>query len=123
MTNSLTISEEAGVRFLEGPPDSGLLRKSDDVNLIIENSFSTKVRSALLYASNMTPAFFDLSSGEAGAILQKLRQYRVRVALVCPPGKVRFSTRFGELVAEENRLNHFRFFESAETARGWLVRG
>jgi hypothetical protein len=27
----------------------------------------------------MTPAFFDLSSGDAGVILQKLRNYRIRL--------------------------------------------
>jgi len=31
---------------------------------------------ALLYSSNLPPAFFDLSSREAGTVLQKLRNYR-----------------------------------------------
>ena len=46
---------------------------------------------------NLTPAFFDLSSGEAGAILQKLRNYGIRLAVVCPPGRVLMSSRFGEM--------------------------
>jgi len=61
-----------------------------------------------------------LSSGEAGAILQKLRDYRIRLAVVCAPGSVRFSSRFGEMVAEESRGNYFRVFESREAAREWL---
>ena len=35
----------------------------------------------LLYASDLTN-FFDLSSGEAGAILQKLRTYGVLLAVL-----------------------------------------
>ena len=49
----------------------------------------------------MTPRFFDLSSGEAGAILQKLRTYGVRVALISPKETVRFGGRLPELMAEE----------------------
>jgi len=119
--NALTVSEHSGVRFLEAPPTRELLRKTDDGSLIIEASFSARTRSALLHASNMTPRFFDLSSGEAGAILQKLRTYGVRVALICPKESVRFSSRFAELMAEENRLPYFRFFESIEPAREWLT--
>lgn len=120
MGSALTISETAGVHYLEGPPGK-LMRKVEDANLVVEACFSARIRSALLYASNMTAGFFDLSSGEAGAILQKFRTYGIRVALVCPAGNVHFSSRFGELMAEENRLPHFRFFESVEAAREWLA--
>jgi len=121
MTDALTIAETAGVRYMQGPPEGELLRKVDDANLVVEACFSARIRSALLYAPNMTARFFDLSSGEAGAILQKFRTYRIRVALVCPPDSVRFSSRFPELIAEENRLPYFRFFESADAAREWLA--
>jgi hypothetical protein len=118
---ALTVSEHSGVRFVEGPANSEFLRKTDDVNRIIEACASARTGLALLHASNMTPGFFDLSSGEAGAILQKLRNYGVRVALICPSEGVRFSSRFPDLIAEENRLPYFRFFESIESARDWLT--
>jgi len=117
---NLTLKEEASVRLLEGPPSGQLFRSIDDVGLLVESCFSNKARCAVLYAGNLTDGFFDLSSGEAGAILQKLRQYRIRLAVVCPPGTVRFSTRFGEMVEEEARGIHFRIFETAEAAREWL---
>ena len=119
MSDTLTIAATGG--YVEGPAEVELLRKVDDVNVVIEACFSARIRSALLYAPNMTARFFDLSSGEAGAILQKFRTYRIRVALVCPPDSVRFSSRFPELMAEENRLPYFRFFESADAAREWLA--
>ena len=75
---------------------------------------------ALLYAKNLTEGFFNLSFGEAGAVLQKLRNYGVRLALVCPAGSVQVSRRFGEMVAEEQLRNHFGVFETRQAAREWL---
>jgi len=118
----LTVSEEAGVRFVEGPPDLPLMRSVEDSTLVLEACFSHGVSSALLYAPNLTERFFDLSSGEAGAILQKLRNYRIRLAVVCTPDSVPFSTRFGEMVAEESRTGYFQVFDSASAAREWLSR-
>jgi len=116
----LTLAEEAGVRFVEGPPDSGLIRCIEDASLIVEACFSQGVSSALLYAPNLTEKFFDLSSGEAGAILQKLRNYYIRLAVVCPTNSVRFSRMFGEMAAEETRTGYFQVFDSAPAAREWL---
>jgi len=116
----LTIGEEAGVRFVEGPPGMPLMRTIEDAALLVEACFSNRATSALIYAPNLTDRFFDLSSGEAGAILQKLRNYRIRLAVVCAPNSVRFSSRFGEMVAEESRTGYFKIFESVQTAREWL---
>ncbi len=116
------VVEEAGVRFVEGPPDRALMLSVEDAALVVEACLSSGVNSALLYAANMTQNFFDLSSGEAGAILQKLRNYRVRLALVCSPGSVRFSSKFSGMMVEESRGHYFRLFESPCTAREWLTR-
>ena len=121
MSTSLVTCERNGVSFVEGPAEGELLLKISDWSRVVEACSAAQTRLALLHAANMTPQFFDLSSGEAGEIMQKLRSYRVRVALVCPAATTPFSTRFPELVAEENRLPYFRFFESAEAARDWLV--
>jgi hypothetical protein len=116
----LKVSEKSGVHFVESPPDLPLMRTPDDAVRLIEGCFSNQARSAILHAPNLTEKFFDLSSGEAGAILQKLRNYGIRLAVVCPPGTVRFSSRFGEMVAEESRTGYFNVFESVEAAREWL---
>jgi len=119
----LTIVEEAGVRFVEGPPDLPLMHSVEDAVLLVEACFSHRAKAALLYAPNLTENFFDLSSGEAGAILQKLRNYRIRLAIVCAPGSVRFSNRFGEMLAEESRVGYFQVCDSAQAAREWLCKG
>jgi hypothetical protein len=82
--------------------------------------FGAQTRLALLYAENLPPAFFDVSSQEAGAILQKLRNYGVRLAVVAPPGHVTMSSRFSEAAAEK-RDNLFGIFVTRDKALAWLV--
>ena len=118
--SDLAVVEDAGFRFAEGPPGQPFMRTVDDAVLVLEACFSAAVDSVVLYAPNLTPGFFDLSSGDAGAVLQKLRNYRIRLAVVCPEGSVRFSSRFREMADEESRGEHFGLFESAGAAREWL---
>jgi hypothetical protein len=117
----LSVIDEGGVLVVEGVPDQRFMARIDDATLVLEACFSNRVRLALLYARNLTDGFFDLSSGEAGAVLQRLRNYGVRLALVCPAGSAQFSRRFGEMVAEEQRGNDFRVFETRQAARQWLA--
>ena len=94
-----------------------------DVDLVVEACLSSAAGLALLYAQNLSDGFFDLSSGEAGAILQKLRNYGIRCAVVCAPDSVHFSSRFGEVAMEENRGDRFHLCESRNAALEWLARG
>ena len=116
----LTLIEEGGVKAVEGQPDTPFLSSADDVDCVLEECFSTGTRAALLYAENLPAAFFDLSSGQAGAVLQKLRNYGVRLAVVSRPGRIQPSSRFGEMVAEERRGRHFGLFETRDAACEWL---
>ena len=55
---------------------------------LVEACASARSQDALLHPANLPPEFCDLSSGIAGEYLQKWRNYRVRVAVLCPPGCV-----------------------------------
>ena len=112
----LAAIEERGACVVEGTPGQSLLRRPQDVTLIIEACFSARVRAAMLYPENVTAGFFDLSSGEAGEILEKLRRFRVRLAIVCAPGSVAFSSRFPEIICDDLHV-----FETREQARQWLA--
>jgi hypothetical protein len=105
---------------IEGPRDQPWLATGDDARLVIEACFSARTLDALLHPANLPPAFFDLSSRIAGECLQKWRNYRIRVAVVCPPGTVSFSSRFGEMLAEEAGRGYFRIFDAREAAIAWL---
>ena len=118
----LSVVEEDGVRALEGQPGERFLSRASDASRIVEAGFTNRVDAALLYSENLTDRFFDLSSGEAGAVLQTLRNYGVRLAVVCPPGAATFSSRFGEALAEERMRAYFGVFETRAEARAWLAR-
>jgi hypothetical protein len=117
---ALRLVEEDGVIVVEGPPDQPLLSSVDDATRVIEACFSGGVNTALLYGDNLPHGFFDLSSGKAGEVMQKLRNYGVRLAVVCPPGRVKLSRRFGEMLREERRGRDFGVFETRQSARQWL---
>ncbi len=107
--------------YINGAPDTPWLHTAADVDRLIEECFAQGAEAALLYAANLPPRFFDLSSGEAGAIVQKLRNYRIRLAVVYDPQRVTLSRRFPDLLAEERRDVFFGLFESAEAAGAWLA--
>lgn len=114
----LTVIEQEGTHIIEGAPGEPIMRVPQDAGLVLEACFSAGSRSVLLYSENVTPGFFDLSSGEAGEVLEKLRPFQVRLALVCRPGTVRFSTRFAEIFSDD-----LQAFASREEACSWLASG
>jgi Domain of unknown function (DUF4180) len=112
---SLSVVEEEGVAIVEGRPDEPVMVHAQDAARVVEACLSARARCALLYPANLPPAFFDLSSGEAGEILQKLESFGIRFAVVCPPGSVRFSSRFHEALGRS-----FQVFETRGAACDWL---
>jgi hypothetical protein len=111
------------MKMLEREPGTRYLADADDVSRLLEDCFSAGARTALLHADNLPRKFFDLSSGQAGIILQKLRSYRVRLAVVAPKERVVTSHRFNEMAAEERRSGQFAMFETRDAAAAWLVTG
>jgi hypothetical protein len=110
---AIGVYEGSGVRIVEGMPGASLMRRPQDATLVLEACFAALTRVALLYPENLTPRFFDLSSGEAGEVLDKLRRFQVRLAIVCSPGTVQFSSRFREILSDDLRI-----FEACAAASG-----
>lgn len=117
----LVLVEEAEIGVLEGQPEAAFINQPDDTRLLIEQCFAYGAHAVLLYAPNLPRSFFDLSSGFAGNMLQQLQNYHLRLAVVCPPGSVALSQRFGELLAETQRAGDFGVFASRDEARAWLA--
>lgn len=118
----LSVSETNGRRFMEGPLGQPLMRQMADLVSVMEACFGEDVHALLLYPENLTTHFFDLSSGEAGEILQKLRNYNIRLAVVGTP-TLHMSRLFGELLADEQRGPYFRLFDARSAAQDWLCTG
>src|SRR5690606_11297081 len=82
----------------------------------------TGAGSLLLDRSSLPPAFFDLSTGVAGALVQRLTNYGIRVAAVVPD-RASHSRAFQQFAAEADRGSLFRFFATREQAVRWLEDG
>jgi hypothetical protein len=109
-----------GVRVLEGGPDFRLPLGADGAASLIEACFSYETHCVLLHAENLAPEFFDLSSGEAGTLLQKLANYQMRLAIVRPPNTVRYSRNFRAMLMEELPRGRMAVFSTVAAAHRWL---
>jgi hypothetical protein len=67
----------------------------------------------------MRPEFFDLSSGFAGEMVQKLANYGIRAGVVVAEMSD-YSDAFRDFARESSRSGRARFFRSSSEAISWL---
>jgi hypothetical protein len=117
----LVVSSSGSTLFLEGTAGRVVIESVADVASVVEACFSARARRLLLHSTNVTPRFFDLSSGEAGEVLQKFRTYRIRAAMLCA-SDLRASHLFAQFAVGQNQDRYVRFFEEADrrSAIEWL---
>ncbi len=102
------VVELAGVRVFVWPAEGSPICCEQDAIDLISDAFDAEVAVLAIPASRLGEAFLDLRSGVAGAVLQKLVNYRYRVAIV---GDI------SEAVAASNALRDF----VRESNRGEMV--
>ena len=90
---------------------------SDIMSLCYENNTSL----LMIHSDRLSERFFDLKSGFAGVLLQKLANYRVKTALIL--ADIPLSERFREFLAEAGRGSSFHAFSDYEDAEAWLLTG
>ena len=103
--------------FYETEPDKLLISSEADVLRIFEKFYPKQ--KLILYQINLSADFFDLSTGLAGQVLQKLVNYKVKTAFVIDLASVK-SEKFREMVNEANMGEQFRFFARRGEAIEWL---
>lgn len=93
---------------VEGEP----IASEDDAIDLIGSAWSHDAKTAAVPVERLDPAFFDLSTGLAGAFTQKLVTYRVRLAIV------------GDLTEyiEASRALSDYVWESNRGSQVWFVR-
>jgi PadR family transcriptional regulator, regulatory protein AphA len=105
--------------YIECLPGDGNLDSETRAIELITACAEDETQNLLIHAEALTPDFFNLRTGIAGAILQKFSNYHIRAALILSPEQAN-QGRFGEMVLEANRGNQFRVFISREQAETWL---
>ena len=111
------IIERDGSRFVEliGP----ITDVGDAIELVL--ACADGKSSGLLIDGRWLPTeFYDLSTRFAGEFIQKLQNYRIRVAAVIAADDAH-SASFARFRAEARRGNPFRVFEAREGAEAWLL--
>jgi PadR family transcriptional regulator, regulatory protein AphA len=115
------VLELNGKKIIESSGANGRLACEADALELVALCGEHDVDGLLLHASHLASKFFDLKTGLAGAVLQKLTNYRVKTALVAPPQTVS-GKRFSEFVYETNQGEQFRVYPDREAAVAWLNR-
>lgn len=86
---------------------------------LVGRCFETGTTALLIEDGALPPAFFDLSTGIAGDVVQKVTNYQLRLAVVVPDLSVH-SAHFRDFAREAGRGARFRFFPTSEEAASWL---
>lgn len=100
-----------GVGVLELPADGPLIGSEQDaLDLMGETYGNEGIELLLVPASRLHPDFFALRTGMAGAFLQKMQNYRFRVAVVgdISPA-VAASDALRDVVYESNKIGRMLF--------------
>jgi hypothetical protein len=113
------VIRKSGIGYLHLP--RGIALTSGSVGELIGICLGEKVSCILAEEEHFSPDFFQLRSLEAGAILQKLCSYGIRLAAIVPPGR-QYPERFREMLVEETRGGHFGIFPDKQQAEEWFLR-
>jgi hypothetical protein len=109
--------EKDGVRILECAEP---IARVEDALDVVSASYEHRAHGLLVESRNLPPAFFDLRSGFAGEVVQKLVNYQIRLAGVFA-SEEGYTERFREFLREARRGSHFRVFADRSDAEAWLA--
>jgi hypothetical protein len=120
MTSHLVLDTGADKQYVASSSATQFVRSPQDFLDILAWGGEQRTDLYLLMDLNFTPEFYDLSTGLAGEILQKLSNYRVRLA-VFGSFEMVTSKRFREFMTESNRGSTVCFLPEKAGALAWLL--
>jgi hypothetical protein len=110
---TVEVAERDGVRFLTCTG-----RVADPLSLIT-SAIENRSERVLLDAGDLPESFTDLRSGVAGEFVQKMVNYKIRVAAVFGDD-ADYPERFREFLREARTNPVFRPFSDRSDAEAWL---
>ena len=96
-----------------------VIERVDDALSIISACYENDAARVLLHEDILPAAFFELQTRFAGEFVQKLVNYRIKIAAVFAKDDT-YPERFREYVAEARSGNQFRTFADEASALRWL---
>ena len=109
-----------GRTYIECIPGKQLISSEQDILDLFADSYEHNTNLFLLYESNFHPDLFDLKTGLAGAVFQKIAVYHARAAVVLDSIEKK-NKRFQEYMYECNQGSLVCFFTDQKAAVKWLA--
>jgi hypothetical protein len=106
--------------YVETVPGVGRIENENDALDLVAACGEHETSRLLIHGENLSPAFFQLRSGLAGAVLLKFSNYRIKAAVLASPDQVGRG-KFYEFVLETNRGRQFGVFFDRDQAEQWLL--
>lgn len=118
----MTAEEIHGVRVLTVPEEGPALRGGADALDLVAASYEHQADFIAIPVERFDPEFFTLSNGLAGDFLQKLVNYRLRVAIIGDlSARTEASNALRDFVRESNRRKQNWFLASHAELRARLA--
>jgi PadR family transcriptional regulator, regulatory protein AphA len=114
------VVEKNDKRYVEYASAETPLRSEQDALELVAACFENDAYLLMLHEEMLTDDFFNLRTGIAGQVLQKFSNYHVKVAVILR-SEQRIKGKFKELLAESNKGNAFKAFNSLSDAEEWLL--
>lgn len=111
----IKIKKINGIAIAEVDSSSVVIREVQDALDLMADCYYQGASDIIIHRKNITPAFFDLSTGIAGEVLQKFSNYRVKLAIV-GDFKEEVSSSLKDFMYESNRTGRILFVGSADEA-------
>lgn len=115
------VVEKDNKRYIEFASDEVAISKEQHALDLISVCMENGIELIIIYEEVLSEDFFNLKTGLAGAILQKLMNYHVKAALVIK-NEEKIAGRFREMVIEANKGNDFRVYQNLMEAESWLLK-
>ena len=112
---NIKINKRNEITVAEVTSEAVLIREVQDALDLMGDCGYQGARDIILHKKNLLPAFFDLSTGIAGEVLQKFSNYRVRLAIIGDFTEG-ISSSLKDFIRESNKTGRILFVHSAEEA-------
>jgi hypothetical protein len=115
------VKSEHGVMYATCQSPDDVIHNTQDMLDLMAFAGEHGTNLLLLDERNLDEAFYDLSTGLAGEIAQKLFNYRTRLVVVGTFESVR-SKRFREFMYETNKGTQLSFLKDTDAAIRWMTK-
>jgi hypothetical protein len=119
---NIAIHEINSTRIAEIISDRLIINSAADGTDLVGNLYYQDTDKVMIDATFITPAFFDLSTGIAGEILQKFSNYRMRLAIFGDLSSYTGKS-IRDFMFESNKRGQINFVASRDEAIRVLAEG